>query len=291
MRRIRLLVPAALVLGLGTAAAAATAPDTTAPQASPAASALDPTAFLRERDQHALSLLGQAGGDSLSPQLRARIKEHINRVFDFATLSRLALGEHWQGRTAAERQHFTEVFTSIIQEQNLDTFVRYYREGKINYQSQQVHGDTARVTALVPLKREQIEVGYRLRRHDGSWRVYDLVIDGVSTAEGNRRRYAGYIQKHSYAELVARLEEQLARLRSTARGVGRQASRGACRHRGPGESPRPRSSTAGRRGSLPPPTASSETEAVLPADGGACLHRRPAARLKQHCRPTGELAS
>ena len=52
-----------------------------------------PTAFLQDRDARAQELLAQSPGDSLSVELRARIKDHINEVFDFAELSRLALGD------------------------------------------------------------------------------------------------------------------------------------------------------------------------------------------------------
>jgi len=174
---------------------------------------LKPLALLQAHDAEVKKILEQAPRDSLAPELRARIKEHINAVFDFAELSRLALGKYWDERSEPERAHFVETFTGIIEEQNFDSFLRYYREGKINYQEEEIRGDQATVTALVPLKREQINIVYLMRLVDGRWRVYDLVIDDVSTAEGNRRRYARYIEKHSYGKLVEQLDAQLARLR------------------------------------------------------------------------------
>ena len=172
-----------------------------------------PIALLRAHDARVKAILARSRGDSLPPELRARIKEEINAVFDFAELSRLALGKYWNERSEKERNHFVETFTGIIEEQNFDNFVRYYREGKIDYQEEEIEGDKARVKALIPLKREKIEIEYLMHLVDGRWRIYDLVIDGVSTAEGNRRRYARYIEKHSYGELVERLDKQLARLR------------------------------------------------------------------------------
>ncbi|MYA22767.1 MAG: ABC transporter substrate-binding protein, partial [Gemmatimonadetes bacterium] len=69
------------------------------------------------------------------------------------------------------------------------------------------------VQALVPVRDEQIEIEYKLNRVEDVWRIYDLVIDGVSTAEGNRRRYARYIEKNGYEKLIVQLDKQLARLR------------------------------------------------------------------------------
>jgi phospholipid transport system substrate-binding protein len=200
----------ALLLSFGSTSAQSQALSST-----PAPKLLNPIPFLQGRDALAKKLLAKAPDDSLSPQLEAQLKTHINEVFDFAELSRLALGEHWETRTAEERKHFVETFSGIIQEQNFDSFLRYYREGQIDYQKEEVEGEKAAVTALVPLKREQIEIVYQLHIVDGGWRVYDLGIDGVSTAEGNRRRYARYIEKHSYEKLIAQLDKQLARLRES----------------------------------------------------------------------------
>ena len=183
--------------------------------AASAAAEDDPIAFLKGHDAEVQAILAEAPADSLPPALREEIKKHINAAFDFRELSRLALGDHWADRSPAERDHFAETFSSIIREQNFASFSRYYREGEIRYESAEVQEDLAVVQATAPVQREQIEIEYKLHRVEGLWRIYDLVIDGVSTAEGNRRRYARYIEKKGYEQLIAQLEKQLARLRTT----------------------------------------------------------------------------
>lgn len=173
---------------------------------------LDPITFLRAHDAQVKKLLAQAPQDTLSAELRSALKERINAAFDFAELSKLALGSHWKERTPAEQSHFIATFSGIIKEQNFDSFLRYYREGKITYESQEVTGGKATVKALVPLKREKVEILYSLHLLDGHWRIYDLSIDGASTAEGNRRRYARYITKNTYEKLIQQLDKQLAQL-------------------------------------------------------------------------------
>lgn len=175
----------------------------------------DPIAFLKSHDAEVQAILAQAPADSLPPAMREELKKHINAAFDFRELSRLALGDHWEKRSPAERDHFAATFSSIIREQNFASFSRYYREGEIRYESAEVQGDAAVVQALAPVRREQIAIEYKLHRVEGLWRIYDLAIDGVSTAEGNRRRYARYIEKNGYEKLIVQLDKQLARLRQT----------------------------------------------------------------------------
>jgi ABC-type transporter MlaC component len=176
------------------------------------AESLDPISFLRNHDAQVKTLLSQAPQDTLPAELRNALKERINAAFDFAELSKLALGTHWQERTPAEHTHFINTFSGIIKEQNFDSFLRYYREGKIAYESQEIVEHKATVKASVPLKREQVEIEYSLHQVDDQWLIYDLSIDGASTAEGNRRRYARYIKKNTYEKLIQQLDKQLAQL-------------------------------------------------------------------------------
>ena len=172
-----------------------------------------PIAVLKSHDAEVKKLLQQAG-DSLSAATRDQVKHHINATFDFAELARLSLGDHWEERSAAERQHFTEIFSAIIQQRNFDTFLRYYREGEIVYKEEKIDTGKATVTATAPLKRgEEIEILYHLHQLKGQWRIYDVVIDGASTAEGNRRQYVRRIKKKSYESLIQTLEKQLSRLK------------------------------------------------------------------------------
>ncbi len=197
---------------LGLLLLSASPPALSASEAAPSKEVDAPIAFLLNHDAEVKGILEQTPQDSLAAEQRNLIKKSINSAFDFAELSRLALGKHWQERTAEERTHFVSTFSGIVEEQNFDSFLRYYREGSIDYKSQEINGDKATVIASIPLERERVEIVYDLHRVGDHWRIYDLSIDGASTAEGNRRRYARYIEKNSYDKLIQQLDKQLKRL-------------------------------------------------------------------------------
>ena len=192
--------------------AAASNSDSTVGTDSATVAMVSPIAYLEAHDAKVKAILDK--GDSLSATRRQQVKDEINAVFDFKELSRLALGDHWNARTDSEQVKFVETFGGIISEKNFDIFVKYYREGKIVYRSEQVTADKAVVAAAVPLDREEVAISYMLHRSANGWRVYDLVIDDASTASGYRRRYARHIAKHSYESLIGRLEKLLARLQA-----------------------------------------------------------------------------
>jgi len=168
-------------------------------------------AFLQAHDARVQTVLEQSG-DSLSAEARQEVRGKIDAAFDFEELSRLSLGDHWEQRSAEERSEFVSVFSGIISEKNFDSFVDYYRDGNIVYEREEIEPPRASVHATVPLETETVGITYKLLRHGPSWRVYDLVIDDVSTADSNRRQYARYIEKHSFEKLMNRLRKQLANL-------------------------------------------------------------------------------
>lgn len=174
---------------------------------------LSPLEFLNQHDGHAKEII-PAAGDTLSGAKRQEVKEHINGAFDFAELSRRALGSHWDELEPAERQRFVDTFSAIIAEKNFDSFLRYYRDGSIQYQGEEQDGDAAEVKAEVPIRDrdETVNIVYRLHRVEGEWRIYDLVIDEASTVDGYQRQYDRYLKKKTYQQLMENLDKQLARL-------------------------------------------------------------------------------
>ena len=202
--RMLMLLPALVLAGSGAGGAEEPAAESGTPGSA--------TAFLQAQDAAVREILVASPSDSLSPEHRRQVKERINLAFDFAELGRLSLGDHWAGRSEAERSDFVDTFRRIVEERNFDSFVRYYREGGIEYRGEEVENGRATVEATAPLRQERVPITYYLHRVEDGWRIYDLAIDGAGTAAGNRRQYARYIERHSFAKLLQRLKSQLGNL-------------------------------------------------------------------------------
>ena len=174
------------------------------------------TSFLEDHDARVREIV--LASDTLSAEDRGRVQALINEAFDFRELARLSLGDHWPERTEEERDEFVGLFRAIIERQNFDLFVRYHREGRIAYTSEELDdGGRAVVRAEVPLRQETKQIAYFLHRAQtdggkGAWRIYDLAVDGAGTAEANRRSYTRYIARHSYPKLLEALRRKLDKL-------------------------------------------------------------------------------
>lgn len=150
-------------------------------------------------------------GTISSARRRAQIRAVAEELFDFEEVSRRALSVHWAARTPAERTEFVGLFTDLLERAYIGHIEAYAGE-KIVYPAEKIDGDFAIVRSrIVPKRRTAAarvtETGleYRLHRKDGRWKVYDVVIDGVSFVSTYRSQFDRIIKVSSYAALADRL--------------------------------------------------------------------------------------
>ncbi len=139
------------------------------------------------------------------PARRTAVRQAANRLFDFEETAKRALGPHWQQRTPAEREEFVRLFSDLLEAAYVGKIDLYQGE-KITYVGETVDGDQATVkTRIVTKQGNEVPVDYRLSREKDGWRVYDVIIEGVSLVANYRTQFNKIIQTFSYDDLVKRM--------------------------------------------------------------------------------------
>lgn len=170
---------------------------------------LSPLDLIKARNQQVEAILEQAG-DSVSVETKEQLKDVINGCIDFAELSRIALGKYWQPRSEKQKNDFVNVFQSLIRNSSVKK-LEVYKADKNLYEAPEITGRKAKVVQIAQKKRKQVEIIYKLHRVNESWKVYDMEIDGVSTARNYRESFYRQIAKTSYQEMYDKLVKRLAR--------------------------------------------------------------------------------
>jgi len=147
---------------------------------------------------------------------RVEIRRIAGALFDFGEISRRALGRHWSGRSAEEQTEFVALFTDLLERAYVGKIEAYSGE-QIVYTGELVDGDYATVRSRIQTKRStDIALDYRLHRTDGRWKVYDVLIDGVSFVSTYRSEFNRIIQLNSWDELMDRLRKKQIPARTVA---------------------------------------------------------------------------
>jgi phospholipid transport system substrate-binding protein len=180
------------------------------------AEAVGPMELVKQTVAEAKSIFEDS---SLSQQSRIeKLRGLAEERFDFEEMSRRALATQWRKLTPGERKEFVALFSELIEDTYSNRIKRYEKEikreaeDKILYIGEYIDGPYATVrTKIVTTKGAEVAVDYRFIREGGSWRVYDVVVEGVSFVNNYRTQFNEIMHAGSYGELVKRLKEKVRR--------------------------------------------------------------------------------
>ncbi len=152
---------------------------------------------------------------AMKKQRRDRVKQVVDRRFDYTEMARRSLGAPWRSLSAGQRQEFVRLFGELL-EASYSGKVMNYQGEKIQYLREiPEDADYAEVRTVVLRKNDKIPMNYRLMRTDQGWMVYDVVIEGVSLVSNYRSQFSQVIRESSYNGLVSRLRTKINELQRT----------------------------------------------------------------------------
>ncbi|PKD45242.1 MlaC/ttg2D family ABC transporter substrate-binding protein [Rhodohalobacter barkolensis] len=165
-------------------------------------------AMLDERDEEIKELLGPKGSEYTQEQ-RDRLKDIINDVIDFRTMSETALGDTYNEVSEEEREEFVSLFSTIIRDNSLNRLDIYRAE--VTYNDITVDNGNAEVKTTAQLENVRTSVDYDMELQDGTWQIIDMSIDDVSTAESYNRQFQSIIRQRGFDALLESLRRRAAR--------------------------------------------------------------------------------
>ena len=130
-------------------------------------------------------------------------------------MAKRSLGPTWGKLSAGQRQEFVKLFSELLEASYSDKIEKYAQRVKIDYTGEILDGDYAEVRTTVVRANDRIPLNYRLINEAGTWKVYDVVIEGVSLVSNYRSQFSKIIHESSYAELVRRLKTKVSELTRT----------------------------------------------------------------------------
>lgn len=138
---------------------------------------------------------------------RRSLEQVIGDRFNYDEMARRALGAQWNKLSDTERQEFVDVFKRLLSSSYADKIEGYSGE-QVHYLNERLEADYAEVRTKVASDKTEIPLDYRLLNKSGAWRVYDVVVDGVSLVNNYRSQFTKIIRESSYADLLEKLREK-----------------------------------------------------------------------------------
>lgn len=148
----------------------------------------------------------QAGNKKKIKELvEAKVLPH----FDFTRMTRLAVGRFWNQATPVQQQALVNEFRSLLV-RTYSASLSTYRDQKIDYKPLKMSPADIDVVVKTVVHQsnggQSIPIDYSLAKTADGWKVYDIVVDGVSLVVNYRSSFAHEIQQGGIDQLVHTLQ-------------------------------------------------------------------------------------
>lgn len=146
---------------------------------------------------------------------RQQLEKVIGNRIAYDEMAKRSLGPQWAQLNEEERQEFVRLYAQLLRDTYSSRFDRYSDE-KVEFLQETLQGDYAEVRTRLTSSKFSLDVDYRMLQRAGDWRVYDIVVDGISLVHSYREQFTKIIRTYSYEELVTKLRQKTGEIKPFA---------------------------------------------------------------------------
>ena len=172
----------------------------------------EPDALIKRTAQEVLDIVRQDKDIQAGNQKRvlelvdAKVLPHFN----FTRMTRLAVGKHWRTATDQQKKSLETEFRNMLVRTYTKAFSTY-RDQTVQTKPLKMTSDATEVTVktvIVKPGTPSIPVDYDMEKTADGWKVYDLIVEGVSLVTSYRSTISEQIQKDGLDGLIKTLTEK-----------------------------------------------------------------------------------
>ncbi len=160
--------------------------------------------------------VGELTTDELPlPERVSRFRTLLTEAFDVPAIGRFVLGRYWRTANESERAEYLKLFEDFI----VQTYVQRFNDFAgaqirvLQTRAGRENEVIATVEAVLP-GRPAARFDVRMQRDDGRFKIFDVIVEGISMSMTQRDDFAAVIQRNG-----GKVEGLLASLREKTRAV------------------------------------------------------------------------
>lgn len=146
--------------------------------------------------------------ESAKESKEKKIWSILDGVFDYSELSKRTLPQHWKQFSPDQQEEFTRLFAKLLGGVYIDRIMAYKDEKVVFGKVANLSDNTAEVQSEVLRSSKPIQIHYRMILKNGEWKVYDVVIEGVSLVQNYRTQFREILANKPPEDLLKMLREK-----------------------------------------------------------------------------------
>jgi len=139
---------------------------------------------------------------------RSKLEQIINDIFDFQELSARAVGLHWKRFSDEQKQEFAKAFADLLGQKYLDRIQSYKNERIVFGEMRTSARGNVEIQTRVVQDDKEIPIAYRMTETAQGWRVYDVIVEGVSLVKNYRTQFMEIMVNGSPEDLIQAVKKK-----------------------------------------------------------------------------------
>ncbi len=150
-------------------------------------------------------------GSKLGFQGRYKILESaIDASHDLTKITRVVIGREWVKLSEEQQQKLVAVFTTLSIAAYADNFKEFSGESfKFDSEEETTRGGVIVHTYLQIPDDKAVKFDYMLKKKGESWRIINIIANGVSDLALKRSEYTSILKKDGFDALIIKINEKI----------------------------------------------------------------------------------
>jgi phospholipid transport system substrate-binding protein len=165
----------------------------------------DPRELLCKKWSDVISILQKK--DMEETVKEKKIDKIVTPIFDFPLMAKLSLGrKHWPKLDSSQQEKFTQLFSERLKRSYWKK-IALYKDEQILFKPKEKKNKNYLIPTELIYKDKKVDIIYKLRKTDKSWKIYDVEIQGVSVLLTYRSQFDEILSHGTVEDLLSRLEK------------------------------------------------------------------------------------
>ena len=140
---------------------------------------------------------------------REKLIKVLDRAFKFDLMAKISLGRSWQTLNDEQKKIFSELFEQRLKDSYMEK-LKLYSEETVTFEDPIMSKPRHLYIPTYLLSNgKRISMLYKLYKISGSWRIYDLEIQGISIISTYRSQFTQALKEGSFNELIESMKAKV----------------------------------------------------------------------------------
>ncbi len=139
-----------------------------------------------------------------------RLYDAVTQSHDLPKIARIVVGKEWEKLSESQQNQLVEVFSKLSVASYAHNFKDYAGESfDFDSEEETTRGGVVIHTRLKIPDEKDVKFDYMLKEQGDSWRIINIIANGVSDLALKRSEYTAVLQREGFDALITKINEKI----------------------------------------------------------------------------------